>query len=90
MEPEFERANTPPKTRPRSSEELLNDGPVALRRRVREGWPSCCPVVQKSISQPRRSGGNNWCKNGLSNLRHRRIEHSPVMGFVRTSHGQVG
>ena len=33
-EPEFERANTPPKTRPRSSEELLNDGPIALRRRV--------------------------------------------------------
>ena len=34
MEPEFERGNTPPKTRPRSSEELLNDGPIALRRRV--------------------------------------------------------
>ena len=34
MEPEFERGNTPPKTRPRSSEGLLNDGPIALRRRV--------------------------------------------------------
>ena len=34
MEPEFERGNTPPKTRPRSSEELLNDGPIVLRRRV--------------------------------------------------------
>ena len=34
MDPEFERGNTPPKTRPRSSEELLNDGPSALRRRV--------------------------------------------------------
>ena len=34
MEPEFERGNTPPKTRPRSSEELLNDGPIDLRRRV--------------------------------------------------------
>ena len=34
MEPEFERGDTPPKTRPRSSEELLNDGPIALRRRV--------------------------------------------------------
>ena len=34
IEPEFERGNTPPKTRPRSSEELLNDGPIALRRRV--------------------------------------------------------
>ena len=34
MEPEFERGNTPPKTRPRSSEELLNDGPIAFRRRV--------------------------------------------------------
>ena len=34
MEPEFERGNTPPKTRPRSSEELLNDGPIALYRRV--------------------------------------------------------
>ena len=33
-EPEFERGNTPSKTRPRSSEELLNDGPIALRRRV--------------------------------------------------------
>ena len=28
MEPEFERGNTAPKTRPRSSEELLNDGPI--------------------------------------------------------------
>ena len=36
VEPEFERGNTPPKTRPRSSEELLNDGPIALRRRVEE------------------------------------------------------
>ena len=34
MEPEFERGNTPPKTRPRSSEELLNDDPIAVRRRV--------------------------------------------------------
>ena len=34
MEPEFERGNTPPKTRPRSSEESLNDTPIALRRRV--------------------------------------------------------
>ena len=34
MELEFERGNTPPKTRPRSSEELLNDGLIALRRRV--------------------------------------------------------
>ena len=34
MEPEFERGNTPPKTRPRSSEELMNDGPIALRRLV--------------------------------------------------------
>ena len=34
MEPEFERGNTPPKTRPCSGEELLNDGPIALRRRV--------------------------------------------------------
>ena len=34
MEPEFERGNTPPKTRPRSSEESLNDGPIVLRRRV--------------------------------------------------------
>ena len=34
MEPEFERGNTPPKTRPLSSEELLNDAPIALRRRV--------------------------------------------------------
>ena len=34
MEPDFDRGNTPPKTRPRSSEELLNDGPIALRRRV--------------------------------------------------------
>ena len=34
MEPEFERANTPPKTRPHSREELMNDGPIFLRRRV--------------------------------------------------------
>ena len=53
-------------------------------------WPSCRPAVQKSISQPRRSGGNHWCQNGLSNLRHRRVEHSPVVGFVRAPHGQVG
>ena len=38
MEPEFERGNTPPKTRPRSSEESLNDGPITLRRRV-EAFP---------------------------------------------------
>ena len=30
MEPEFERGNTPPKTRPRSSEELLNDRRVEV------------------------------------------------------------
>ena len=34
MEPEFEHGSTPPRTRPRSSEELMNDGPFALRRRV--------------------------------------------------------
>ena len=34
MEPEFEHGNTPPRTITRSSEELLNDGPIALRRRV--------------------------------------------------------
>ena len=205
MEPEFERGNTPPKTRPRSSEELLNDGPIALCRRVEEPpqqldltpgelradqgasitdhwnrsgtaesrielverqqdreraeanaliafetdrgvgykyrpkkggkkskninfetsdqftqsgltesrkvewnkwkqfnavypvsgpivgsrtqtdstpvgrnrqqraqtarrWSSCCSIVEKSIGQPRRSGGNHWCENGLSNL----------------------
>ena len=34
MEPEFEHGNTPPRTRPRSSQELLKDGPFALRRRV--------------------------------------------------------
>ena len=34
MEREFERGDTPPKTRPRSCEELLNDGPIALRRRA--------------------------------------------------------
>ena len=27
----------------------------------REGWSSCCSVVQKSIGQPWRSGGNHWC-----------------------------
>ena len=34
MKSEFERGNTPPMTRPRRSKELLNDGPIALRRRV--------------------------------------------------------
>ena len=34
MEPEFERGNTPPKTRPRNSEESSVDGPIVLRRRV--------------------------------------------------------
>ena len=29
---------------------------------------SCCSIVQKSIGQPWRSGGNHWCENGLSNL----------------------
>ena len=56
----------------------------------REGGPHVAPLFKKSIGQPWRSGGNHWCKNGLSNLRHRRVEHSPVMGFVRTPHGQVG
>ena len=34
MEPEFEHSNTPPRTRPRSSEDPLDDSPLALRRRV--------------------------------------------------------
>ena len=34
MEPEFMHSNTPPRTRPRSSEDLLDDGPFALRRRA--------------------------------------------------------
>ena len=34
MESEFERGNTLPMTRHRRSEELLNVGPIALRRRV--------------------------------------------------------
>ena len=34
MEPEFEHGNTPPRTRPRSSEDPLDDSPFALRRRV--------------------------------------------------------
>ena len=35
MEQEFEHGNTPPRTRPRSSEDPLDDSPFALRRRVR-------------------------------------------------------
>ena len=38
------------------------------RAQTARRWSSCCPIVQKSISQPRRSGGNHWCENGLSNL----------------------
>ena len=34
MEPEFERGNTPPKTRPRNDEESSVDGPIVLRRRI--------------------------------------------------------
>ena len=34
MEREFEHGNTPPRTRPRSSEDPLDDSPFALRRRV--------------------------------------------------------
>ena len=34
MEPEFEHGNTPPRIRPRSSEDPLDDSPFALRRRV--------------------------------------------------------
>ena len=45
-------------------------------------WSSCRTAVQKSISQPRRSGRDHGCKDGLSNLRHRRVESSPVVGFV--------
>ena len=56
----------------------------------REGGPHVAPLIKKSFSQPRRSGGNHWCKNGLSNLRHLRVEPSPVVGFVRAPHGQVG
>ena len=34
MEPEFERGNTPPKTRPRNGEESSVDGPIVLLRRI--------------------------------------------------------
>ena len=34
MEPEFERGNTPPKTRPPQQRRIVNYGPIALRRRV--------------------------------------------------------
>ena len=34
MEPEFEHGNTPPRTRPRSSEDPLDDSPFALRHCV--------------------------------------------------------
>ena len=43
--------------------------PVGRNRQKRaqtaRRWSSCCLIVQKSISQPRRSGGNHWCENGL-------------------------
>ena len=79
-------------------EELLTQGqanptPVDRNRQTRaqtaRRWSSCRTTGQKSISQPRRSGGNHWCKDGHSNLRHRRVEPSPVVGFVRPPHGQV-
>ena len=59
-------------------EQLLDQGPKPIplqwvdidknEHKRREGGSSCCSVVQKSIGQPWRYGGNHWCENGLSNL----------------------
>ena len=35
------------------------------RAQTARKWSSCCLIIQKSISQPWRSGGNHWCENGL-------------------------
>ena len=68
MEPEFERGNTPPKTRPRSSEELLNDGPIVLRRRV-EVLPQ-----QLDLTQGRAEITDHWKRSGTAEPRIELVE----------------
>ena len=56
----------------------------------REGGPPVAPLFKSRLVSRGDLEEDHWCKNGLSNLRHRRVEPSPVVGFVRAPHGQVG
>ena len=67
MEPEFERGNTPPKTRPRSSEELMNDGPIALRRRVEVPPQQLDLTLGASIT-------DHWSRSGTAEPRIEFVE----------------
>ena len=74
MEPEFERGNTPPKTRPRSSEELLNDGPIVLRRRV-EAPPQQLDLTPGELRADQGASiTDHWNHSGASEPRFELVE----------------
>ena len=74
MEPEFERGNTPPKTRPRSSEELLNDGPIALSRRV-EVLPQQLDLTPGELRADQGASiTDHWNRSGTAGPRNGLVE----------------
>ena len=66
MEPEFEHCKTSPRTRPRSSEDLLDDGPFALRRRV-EIPPQQLDLTPGELRvDPGASLSDHWRRSGTT------------------------
>ena len=74
MEPKFERGNTPPKTRPRSSEESLNDGPIALRRRVEAPPQQLDPTPGELRADRGASITDHWNRSGAAESRIELVE----------------
>ena len=74
VEPEFERGNTPPKTRPRSSEELLNDGPIALRRHVEVPPQQLDLTLGELRADQRASISDPWNRSGTAEPRIELVE----------------
>ena len=73
MEPEFERGNTPPKTKPRSSEESSIDGPIVLRRRV-EAPPQLDLTPGELRADQGASITDHWNHSGAAELRFELVE----------------
>ena len=74
MEPEFERGNTPPKTRPRSSEESSTDGPIVLRRRV-EAPPQQLDLTPGELRADQgASVTDHWNRSGTAEPRIELVE----------------
>ena len=63
-----------PKTRPRSSEELLNDGPIALRRRV-EVPPQQLDLTPGELRADQGASiTNHWNRSGTAESRIELVE----------------